>query len=48
MRIKVLTIFPEMLRPMLETSILKRAIDAASMPSHRNAAYELGVEVSQP
>ena len=28
MRIKVLTIFPEMLRPMLETSILKRAIDA--------------------
>ena len=28
MRIKVLTIFPEMLRPMLEESILKRAIDA--------------------
>ncbi|MBR3502630.1 MAG: tRNA (guanosine(37)-N1)-methyltransferase TrmD [Clostridia bacterium] len=28
MRIKVLTIFPEMLRPMLEASILKRAIDA--------------------
>ena len=28
MRIKVLTIFPEMLRPMLETNILKRAIDA--------------------
>lgn len=26
MKIKVLTIFPEMLRPMLETSILKRAI----------------------
>ena len=28
MRIKVLTIFPEMIRPMLEASILKRAIDA--------------------
>ena len=28
MKIKVLTIFPEMLRPMLEESILKRAIDA--------------------
>lgn len=27
MKIKVLTIFPEMLRPMLETSILKRAIE---------------------
>lgn len=27
MKIKVLTIFPEMLKPMLETSILKRAID---------------------
>ena len=28
MKIKVLTIFPEMIRPMLEGSILKRAIDA--------------------
>ncbi len=28
MRIKVLTIFPEMIRPMLEASILGRAIDA--------------------
>lgn len=27
MKIKVLTIFPEMLRPMLETSILKRAVE---------------------
>ena len=27
---------------------MKHAIDAASMPSHHNACYELGVEVSQP
>ncbi len=27
---------------------MKQAIDAASMPSHKNAAFELGVEVSQP